>query len=229
MQPYFFPYLDYFRLIAASDCFVFYDDVQYSKGGWINRNRILRGGKACWLTLPVQRGALSLTIRERLYRLDNANAGRLLRQVESAYRKAPQFGAVFPLLREIVDFPDPNVAAFNTNLVRRISSALGVETPLLRSSAIDKSNELAGQPRVIDICKRLGATRYVNAIGGVGLYDADLFAHHGIELRFIKSDVLPYRQDCPGFVPNLSIIDTMMFNSRAMIGDMLRQYRLAPG
>jgi WbqC-like protein family len=83
MQPYFFPYIGYFQLAACSDIFVFHDDVQYIKGGWVNRNRILRDGQPRWLTLPVRKGASRLTIQQRQYQLDEPVTARVLRRVEA--------------------------------------------------------------------------------------------------------------------------------------------------
>jgi hypothetical protein len=117
MQPYFFPYIGYFQLIAQSDVFVFYDDVQYIKGGWVNRNRILRNGEPCWLTLPVRKEAFRLAINQRSYELERATVGRVLRRIAAAYLKAPRFEVIFPCVEELVNFGDANVAAFNMNLI----------------------------------------------------------------------------------------------------------------
>lgn len=221
MQPYFFPYLGYFQLIAQADIFVFHDDVQYIKAGWVNRNRIMANGEARWLTLPVRHGDHALAINQRSYKLSPATAGGLLRRVGAAYHGAPRRDAVLPLVREILNFDNANVAAFNINLVMRLAAELGIETRMVVSSAMEKGDRLAGQQRVIDICRRLGATRYVNPIGGMGLYARQAFARHGIELRFFKSAVptrLPSSQPAP---LGLSIIDTLMFNDGDSIMRML--------
>jgi hypothetical protein len=228
MQPYFFPYLGYFQLIAQSDIFVFYDDVQFIKRGWVHRNRILRDGQACWVTLPVVRVRehYNFAINERRYRLDPADISRLLRQIETAYRKAPRFREIFPLMQEIMEFRNANIAAFNVNLISRIAAHLGLRARLLLSSDICKDEQLIGQDRIIDICKRLGATRYVNAVGGARLYQAERFEHEGLDLRFLEVGTSVYPEHKQGGLPFLSIIHTLMFSSVEVVAGMLNDCRL---
>jgi hypothetical protein len=226
MQPYFFPYIGYFQLIAQSDVFVFHDDVQYIKGGWINRNRILdRKGCDTWVTLPIAAASHRLAIRERTYLSGKENARHIqhiLRKIENAYRLAPNFSKVFPLLREMLAFGDTNVAGFNINLLESIAGYLGLRARFTRSSELPKTEGLTGQARVIDICSHLGATRYVNPVGGSDLYEAKAFARRGISLLFFETAIDP-RQ---GKFPYLSIIHTLMNESDAAIHDRLRRYRI---
>lgn len=226
MQPYFFPYIGYFQLIAQSDVFVLHDDVQYIKGGWINRNRIIWNGKPRWLTLPVRSGASHLPINQRYYEHGRDAAGGALRRIEAAYRKAPRFAAVFPMLDELLRFGDANVAAFNANLLERLAAKLGLRARLVASSAMVKDDSLTGQDRVIDICRRLGATHYVNPIGGTQLYDPEPFDRAGVTLRFLNPAAPVYPQFGQTPVAGLSIIDVLMFNGDAAIARLLQAYRL---
>lgn len=226
MQPYFFPYIGYYQLIARSDVFVVYDDAQYIRSGWSNRNRILRDGVPHFLTFPVDKAHYELTYRERHYQATPENRQRILRSVSEAYKRAPQFGAVMPIIEDIMAFPDSEVAAFNRNLIERTSDYLGIATPIVLSSAVDKPQGLSGQDRVIAICKALGATRYVNAIGGVALYDRDRFEKEGIELFFNRTKTIAYPQGGGEPVANLSIIDVMMYNPREAAAAMLDEYDL---
>jgi hypothetical protein len=228
MQPYFFPYIGYFQLIFQSEIFVVHDDVQYIKGGWVNRNRILRNGEPCWVTLPVRKGSSRLVINQRYYQLERTDVMRVLRRIEAAYRKAPHFDATFPLIEELLNFGNANVAAFNVNLIERIAARLAIRTRFVLSSAMVKNDVLAGQERVIDMCRRLGATHYVNPIGGVRLYRPDRFAAAGIELSFLQTVASPYPQFGQTPVPDLSIIDILMFNSDQSVARLLRKYRLQP-
>lgn len=224
MQPYFFPYVGYLQLIAHSDVFVFHEDVQYIKDGWVNRNRILGpNGDAVWLTFPVAAAGHTEAINARNY-LRKEHALRLLRRIEGAYRAAPCFDAVFPIIREIMTFPDANVAAFNINLLQTLAGVLQARPRFLRSSDIAGLDGLTGQARVIAICKSLGATRYVNAIGGTALYAAEAFNAQGIALGFLETTVAPR---CPG-LPHLSTLDMMMYDSPDVIAEKLRQYRIIP-
>jgi hypothetical protein len=226
MQPYFLPYLGYFQLLSHCDVFVLLDDVQYVKRRWINRNRILVDGAPHWLTLPVQEASSQLPINGRHYRLDRVIIDKMLRRIEAAYRRAPHFAAVFPPLADMLNFADTNVAAFNANLVARLAAMLGVGTPLALSSSIVEGANLAGQDRIIEICRRLDATDYLNPIGGAGLYQADRFAEAGLGLRFLRPTIEPYRQFCPATVPDLSVVDALMFNDAAELGRLLQSCRI---
>jgi hypothetical protein len=227
MQPYFFPYIGYYQLIAQSDVFVLLDDVQYMKGGWINRNRILVNGAPHWLTFPVEHAPIQLSIDQRAYQASDANRGKVLNALANAYRKAPQAAATLEAAAEIMAYEDANVAGFNRNLLTRVARMLGIETPILAASELDRTPGLTGQERVLDLCRRLGADTYVNAPGGAGLYDGDAFAAVGIALRFLKSVAEPYPQFGQPFVPFLSILDVMMFNPPEAAALLLDNYELA--
>jgi hypothetical protein len=223
MQPYFFPYIGYFQLIAQSDVFVFHDDVQYIRGGWVNRNRFLRDGQVVWLTCPVQHSPHDWPINRRVYCVANGELSRLGRQLESAYRAAPHAANIMPLIRELLGYADANVAAFNINLVSRIARCINAKTQFVLSSCIDKDNSLTGEARVINICRRLGAKRYVNPIGGLGLYRRSSFDSAGIELAFLESAVAPFAGQ--GRYP-LSIIHDLMHRTTDALSDRMRDYRL---
>jgi hypothetical protein len=212
MQPYLLPYIGYFQLIAAADVFVVYDDVQYMRGGWINRNRILLNGAPHWLTLPVAHsGEVRTQIRDTRYQLSEGALGKLSGQLDAAYRKAPRVATVRPLLDAILATPEPNVALFNEAAIRVVCDALRIGTKIVRASEIGRDASLTGQDAVIDICRRLGADHYLNAAGGVDLYQAEAFVERGLRLSFIASHAPPYRQFADPFVANLSIADLLMF------------------
>lgn len=226
MQPYFFPYIGYFQLIAASDVFVLHDDVQYIKGGWINRNRILLNGEDRMITLPVQKAAYDLPINARNYVPDPQPYKDIINLVKQAYFKAPFFQQVFPLLSDMLMFADKNVARFNENLIRRIADYLGIKSKIIVSSDMKKDNSLAGEPRVLEICKRLGAVDYTNPIGGTELYHREVFGEQGVTLHFLEAQNVRYQQYGVTWMPFLSIIDVMMFNSVSEIKNIIGQYKL---
>jgi hypothetical protein len=228
MQPYFLPYIGYFQLIAASDAFVLHDDVQYIKGGWVNRNRILLGGKDRMITLPVRYGPHDSPINRREYVDDRKSRVGLLNLIKEGYAKAPQFPRVFPMAEAMLADPDANVARFNGRSIRAICAYMGIRTPIVESSSIAKNDALAGEARVIEICRQMGATRYVNPIGGTGLYRSGAFAQHAIELCFLSTSDTPYRQMGSGWVPSLSILDVLMFNPLDALPSLLASYRLHP-
>ena len=223
MQPYFFPYLGYFQLINAVDIFVFLDDVNYINRGWINRNRILNNGEPYFLTLNLFNVSQNRLINEISC---GNNKGKILKTLQHCYGKAPEFKNIFPVLQEILQNSETNLAKFVANSIKLISTYVGINKSFLFSSNIHKDNVLKGQNKIIDICKRLNATTYINAIGGTKLYSYEDFKTNGIELFFIKSEEISYKQFSNQFIPDLSIIDVMMFNSKDSIIKMLVDYIL---
>jgi hypothetical protein len=223
MQPYFFPYVGYFQLMHAVDAFVYFDDVQYIERGWVNRNRIRVGGKPSWLTLPVAKASRALPINARRYLLD-PGVDALKRKLRSAYARAPAFADVYPRVEPLLDHADDSVSRYNENLCSSVASMLGVQRRWLRSSALRRDDTLRGQERIIDICMQLGATRYVNPIGGVGLYDRARFEQARIDLRFVRTRVPLARLD--GTDAHLSVIDGLMHEGAAGLRSRLPDYDL---
>lgn len=212
MQPYFFPYIGYFQLISSVDVFVVYDNIKYTKKGWINRNRMLQNGKDVMFSLPLKSDSDSLDICERELSPD-FNRDKLLNQIKGAYRRAPYFEQTFPLVERIVLHEDNNLFLFLYNSIVATCRHLGIDTEIRISSEIPIDHSLKNQEKVLALCEALSANSYVNAIGGMELYSRELFREKGIDLKFIKSKPFEYKQLDGEFVPWLSIIDVMMFNS----------------
>lgn len=226
MQPYLLPYIGYFQLIAAVDLFIVYDNIKYTKKGWINRNRILLNGAPETITVPLESASDSLDICARSVSPDFRRR-KLLGTVSNAYRKAPQYGVVFPLFEQIVNFESPGLFEFLLHSLVVICSYLKIATPIERSSRLVIGSELRGQNRVVSTCLVCGASRYVNASGGVELYSSRDFASAGITLQFLRPELIAYRQFEAPFVPWLSILDVLMFNSVAEIREsILPRYAL---
>lgn len=226
MQPYFMPYIGYFQLIAAVDLFIVYDDVKYTKKGWINRNRLLQEGRAATFTLPLKGDSDRLEVRQRELAAD-FRRDKLLNQLRNAYRRAPCFAQTFPLIEQIVRHDDVNLFGFLHHSIARTCAHLGTTTPIELSSAIAIDPGLKAQDRVLALCRAVGATTYVNASGGTELYAAPAFRRRGIDLKFIRPGPLEYGQFGDPFVPWLSIIDVMMFNPPAAIqAHIVNAYRL---
>ena len=226
MQPYFFPYIGYWQLINAVDKYVIYDDVNYIKGGWINRNRILINDKPSFINLKMNGSSPNKLIKEIHVSNDNRWKNKLLKSIELSYRKAPFFEMSFPIIEEIINHDEVNLSLYLENLIKRITEYLEMNTEFVLSSNIEKDNSLKGQDKVIEICKSLGAKEYYNAIGGVELYSAENFNSYGIELRFLRTEYIEYKQFKNDFSPYLSIIDVMMFNSKEEIMNILDMYSL---
>lgn len=226
MQPYFLPYIGYFHLISAVDIFVIYDNVKYTKKGWINRNRILQNGSDGIFSLPLKKDSDFLDVVGR--RLSsNYDREKLLNQFRGAYSRAPYFTQIFPLLERIVHCEEVNLFRYIHNSIIELCGYLGVATEIRTASEISADHSLKAEERVIELCKALEASTYINAIGGTELYSRENFQKNNIALKFIKSVPFNYNQFGSQFIPWLSIIDVLMFNSLAEIRNKaLKSYDL---
>ena len=156
MQPYLFPYIGYFQLISSADLFVVYDNIQYTKKGWINRNRILLNGKDTYITAALRQGSDFLDIRER-HLSDDFDRKALLNRIRGAYLRAPYFEPTMQLVSDSVKEPGANLFDFLAASLRRTCDHIGIGTPMIASSEIEADHSLRGQDRVLDICRALGA------------------------------------------------------------------------
>jgi hypothetical protein len=230
MQPYFFPYIGYFQLMNTVDEYIVYDNIEYTKKGWINRNRILIEGKPCLITLPLKNDHDNLQIKDRFLASDWAvSREELLRRIIAAYRKAPLYDAVFPLVEKILLDDSMNLFTFLARSLYMIKGYLGIETPLLISSTIPINHNLRSEDKVIAFCKARNADMYINPIGGTALYNRDRFEKEGIDLRFVFTDYIQYKQFGDDFVSSLSILDVMMFNTVEKIKEFLNAFILVKG
>ena len=223
MQPYIFPYIGYFQLINAADIFVIYDDVNYIKQGWINRNYILANGKRQLITLELK-GASSFKLINEITL--GGNRKKMIKTIFQAYTKAPYFSEVFPLIEKILDFKNENLAAYITNSLENIIDFLDIRTDFVVSSRIEKSKDLKAQARVLDICRSLKGDAYINLTRGAALYSKDEFNKHSIKLYIIKKKDIAYKQFRNEYIHDLSIIDVLMFNPKDEIKKMLNAYEL---
>lgn len=233
MQPYFFPYLGYFQLIAAADQFLLYDNLNYIRQGWVHRNRIrLKGGGEFYCAAPLLGASSNVRIRD--VRVDPAGRwpGRFLDLLEHNYKKAPFFDEVFPALERAVRRPATHLTEVNRNGIRAVAEFLGIATPISHDTAPFQDFEDAAhaeQPspwlaalarelgtadvktlRVLYLCRQARADVYLNPPGGRDLYARDVFAQNGVALQFLLPTLAPYPQQGAGFLPGLSILDVLM-------------------
>lgn len=229
MQPYFMPYIGYFQMIKTVDKFVVYDNIQFTKKGWIQRNRILNNGKDDLFSLSIQKDSDYLNIFERKLSTDFIEHNtKTLRKIESLYKKAPYFSEIMPLITKIFTYKShQNLFDFLFYSLQEILKYLSISTEFIISSTIKIDHDLKSQDKVIAICKELKAEQYINAIGGQELYKKEDFAKEGIQLGFIKSLPIEYKQFGHKFVPWLSIIDVLMFNEKSEVIDFInRKYQI---
>ena len=227
MQPYFMPYIGYFQLLNKVDQFIIYDNIEYTKKGWINRNMILTNGKSKIITLPIKKDSDFLNIRDR-YLADSwsKDKTKMLNLLKESYRKAPEFKNIFPLLEFCINYENRNLFEFIFHSIKAICEYLNLKTQILISSSISINDKLQSQEKVLAICQKVGADKYINNIGGINLYNKDIFSDKGVNLKFMKSIEINYQQYHRQFIPNLSIIDVLMFNSKKNIELFLNNYEL---
>lgn len=196
------------------DEFVIYDNIEYTKKGWINRNRILLNGKDIVITLPLKKGSDFLNIDERYLSEDwQIEKRKLINRINESYRKAPFFNDVFPIIESILNSEEKQLFMFLLNSIEVLRRYLGITTKILVSSEQNIDHTLKASDKVIALCKYRNADIYINSIGGLELYNREEFMEKGIELKFIKTTTIEYKQYENVFIPNLSIIDVLMFNN----------------
>lgn len=226
MQPYFFPYIGYWQLLNAVDKYVIYDDVNFIKNGWINRNNILIDGKSSLITLSLSHASPNNLINEVNICPDEVKKNKLLKTVKNAYSKAPYYSSVFPIIENTVMHKNNSLSDALFYSIKSVADYLDISTELIHSTNLNNNKDLRGEEKVIDIVKLLDGKIYINAIGGQTLYKKEDFELNNINLFFLKSNISEYTQFKNNFVPNLSIIDVMMFNSPDKIKEMLNNYEL---
>lgn len=228
MQPYFFPYIGYFQLINAVDKFIVYDDVNFIKGGWINRNNVLINKKPFLFTVPLENSSSFVQIDQtqlhsKLYHVWKI---KFLRSLEQSYKKAPYYDDVFFLIEKILNKNTNLISHLAIESIKEVCDYLDIKTQIIETSKEYKNKYLSGQDRIISICQFENANHYINPIGGINLYSKDNFKNNAIILNFIKAKLVEYKQFDNEFVPWLSIIDVLMFNSKNQVISMLNEYDL---
>lgn len=228
MQPYFMPYIGYWQLINAVDRFVILDDVNYIMRGYINRNNILLNGKSYRFTIPIEKASQNKLIMETRLNFTSDKKQDFLLTVSNAYRNAPYFKDVMPLIEDVVNNPQTDLTVFIRYSIEKVMQYLDLQTEILLSSEIEKDLKCKGEERIIEICKEIDADTYINPCGGRKLYHRDAFEKAHVQLFFLdtQNDYIIYKQAKQEFVGNLSIIDIMMFNDVEKIKDFLERYEL---
>ena len=227
MQPYFYPYLGYWQLMSYVDEYIIYDDVNYIKGGWINRNRIKINDEPAYFGISVKKASQNRKINEHEIFMSDSDKERLLMKVRMAYGKAPYFKDVYELFKDTVYCEKTNLAEYLKYLNIKTAEYMGITTKIYSATELSFDHTNRAQARIIDICRLRGASEYINAIGGKELYDKQLFSENGIKLSFLKMDTgIVYPQGKGRFIPSLSILDVLMFNSKKEIQALLNRYSI---
>lgn len=225
MQPYIFPYLGYYQLVNSVDRFVFYDDVTYIKGGYINRNLIKVNNKKQRFTVPLIGASSNVMICAVLC---SDKLRKLLTTIEQAYCKAPYFNDIYPLIKETLLSEERRLSVVAAKSIELVFKYLEIEKELYFSSDLAYDRTLSATDKIIDICKIMNCNKYINSYGGINLYDQSYFKDNSICLNFIrKNEMHSYQNNTDSeFIDNLSMIDILMWNSKEQVCEMLLNYEL---
>lgn len=224
MQPYFLPYIGYFQLMNAVDEFVIYDNIQFSKRGWIHRNRILENAKDTYVSLPIKKDSDYLDVKDR-YLANNfeKQKNKILSKIKNNYRKAPYFKEVFPIVENIFSFENTNLFDFVLNSILVLKKYLDINTNITISSKIDIDHSLKSSDKVKAIVKQQEGYVYINSIGGQELYNKSDFESDDIDLLFLRTNEFIYKQYDNEFIKFLSIIDVLFFNDSDSVKTYLKE------
>jgi len=225
MQPYFFPYIGYYQMAAAVERFLFYDDVQYIKGGHIARNKLLVNGKEWLFTVPLSGASPNQLIQD--VRLDEGKwpqwKDKFLRTIDQNYRKAENYAAGRELLEEVLQVPDDRIASLAERSVRLVMRKLGRPVRFQRTSAMDLRQDLRFEERLFHICAKEGIDDYIQSQGGTKLYSTAAWRAKGLSLRFIRPTSMEYPRKGP-WVPGLSMLDAILHVPFEELNPLLDKY-----
>jgi hypothetical protein len=210
LQPSYIPWRGYFHLIQKADLFIFYDDVQYDKHGWRNRNRIKTAAGSRWLTIPVfSGGAVTNQLLIKDAKIDwnrpwPASHWDILRQ---SYRSAPFFNRYAPLLQEFYRRRDSFLADFTIDLTIALARELGIGTSFMRSSELAVTGSKTD--RLVQILARVGASHYVSGPSARDYLEEEKLAAAGITLEYMTYEYPDYDQLHPPYDPRVTLLDLL--------------------
>ena len=209
------------------DLLVLADDYEYSKGGWINRNRFVINKKISYITIPLESGSDSLTINERQIS-QNFKPISTIRKISNSYTRSPNKECANKLVNEIFLESERNLFKYILNSIIQVCNYLEIKTRIVPLSTLGISKLVRREDRVIEICKNLGASQYLNPEGGRQLYEAKKFHKLGLELQFLDHKPIEYDQFIPKFEPRLSILDLIyMIDSPQDLYLQLQSYSIS--
>jgi hypothetical protein len=229
MQPYFFPYIGYYQLIQAADRFILFNDVQYIRHGWINRNRILKPADGVqYIIMPLASHARNTLIKDISPADVETSKDKILRQIEHYKKAAPYYSVVRALIGDCFAATPGSITEMNAGYLKATCDYIGIDYTIEISSQMnfDYSGVQDAGEWALRMCEQLQATGYINTAGGMELFNKARFEQSRIRLQFLQPALKEYDQRRKQFEPGLSIIDVMMFNEPAAIKNLLNDYQL---
>ena len=220
LQPSYIPWRGYFHQIAKADVFVFYDDVQYDRRGWRNRNQIKTANGLQWLTIPVHSKGVQLhatPINQIPIAWEKNWMEDHLKSIQHAYAKAPHFSPFFEQVLIPAYQHHHYLADFTIHLTIAIARYLGIShTTFIRSSTLNGTG--VKTERLIKILKQIGANHYISGPSAKDYIDTEAFSNNNIELEYMQYNYPEYPQLYPPFEPAVSIIDLIFMTGQEALG-----------
>ena len=180
MQPYWIPYLGYFRLFEAADYFIFLDNVQFPRRGYVHRNKLLKENKAEeWITLPLKKTVRSALIKELEFQ------DQWWELLMNQTKKFPALRLGFGAIEDEMTRPGISVVDMLQQTLLKFKQKLGLSCECVSASSLGEIKK-RGEDKILELVRRIGATTYVNASGGAQLYDSKKFSSAGVELKILK-------------------------------------------
>jgi hypothetical protein len=233
MQPYFMPYIGYFQLIKHTDLFILFDDVQYIRHGWLNRNRILKPEKDWqYIIAPLQKHNQTDLIKDIKVQKQKEWKFKIFRQIEHYKKKSPFYLQTVSILEQCFSNEEDSITKLNANILQKICDYIEIPFNFKISSEenYNYSNVSDAGEWALRICEQIGATTYLNPLGGKELFDTKKFNDSNIGLCFLNPGDISYSQRRNGVIEtSLSIIDVLMFNSPEQIKQLLNKCEIQTG
>ncbi len=229
LQPSYIPWRGYFHQIQKADIFIFYDDVQYDKNGWRNRNRVKTRNGPIWLTIPVlHRGSVSEQIPIKDIHIDWSKdwARKHWMSLQQAYSKAPYFRAYAGEIEDFYQHKIDLLSDFTIEQTLALARILGIEkTRFIRSSDLAKKDTLHNNKKqtktghLVDLLQEVGASHYISGPAARDYLEENQLADAGISLEYMTYDYPTYDQLYLPFDPQVSVLDLLF-----MTGPKAGQY-----
>lgn len=217
MQPYFFPYLGYFDLINCTDRWIIFDIVQYIRHGWMNRNRIHHPNRKddLYIVVPLKKCPRETLIKDIVISDNQKWKRKILGQIDHYKKRAPYFQETREFVETCIETEEKSLCRMNVKILEKACARLRVDFQYEYFSEMDlELGEVDGPGDwALRLSEALGARKYINPPGGEAIFDPEKFNAAGVKLTL--RDIPPFEYSCKGYdyIPNLSVIDAMMFNS----------------
>lgn len=221
LQPSFLPWLGHLDQYDWADTYVLYDDTQFDKHGWRNRNRILSANGLTWLTVPVLTRGQDKPLNNEV-EIDNRTpwAKKMLASLRQSYSKAPHFPEFFPGLEAILGEPHQKLLDLNVDTFRWLTEALGMPWKVQRSSELGVPGRKTD--RLVALCQKFKATEYLTGDAARDYLEEDRFQEIGVKVKWHNYEHPVYEQGRGEFVPYLSVVD-LLFRHGARSREILRK------